>query len=200
MTTRKATPKPVRILLVDSNTLFSEGLRLLLDAGGPLRVVDHIAANHVSPARLRRQDWDLLVIDPEGYETELPVMKKAAGARPVVAVSDHAHPVIAVELMLSGADVFAWKRAKPADLLESLAAAAEGIRPAGASRRAEAPPRPPLNERETDVLRGIAEGRPARMKGGALRRCRASLQDKLGLREDADLAEYAVAAGLCRLS
>lgn len=111
--------RTTRILLADPNALFRAGLRLLLEDGG-LRVVGELPSLRLPPARLRRRDWDLLLVDPGGRARRLSALRQLAGLRRIIALSDDSRPDFALALLQAGADAFVSKRQPPTALLSAL--------------------------------------------------------------------------------
>ncbi len=170
--------KPIRILLVDDQALFREGLRTLLSVHADLAVVGEAANGNEAIQRAKTLQPSVILMD-----LRMPVLGGVEATRRVRAL-DPAVKVIVLttfdddeevfEALHAGAVGYLLKGAPSEKLVEAIRAAARGesfLQPSIASkvlaefnRLSHASPRPviallePLSERERDVLRFLARG------------------------------------------
>jgi DNA-binding NarL/FixJ family response regulator len=179
---------PIRILLVDDQALFREGLRTLLSLQPDLEVVGE-AGNGEEALRLAaRLRPDVILMD-----LQMPVLDGVESTRRLRAAHPECRVIVLTtfdddeyvfEGLRAGAIGYLLKDTPSARLLEAIRAAARGesfLQPSIAakvvaefSRLADqAPPRPqpladPLSEREVEVLRLLASGASNREIAAAL--------------------------------
>jgi DNA-binding NarL/FixJ family response regulator len=146
---KKMRAKPanaVRVLLVDPNPLFRVGLRLLLEMVPSLRVVGDLPSAGTAPSRIRDRNWDLLLLDPGEDVRGFRGLRRAAGKRRILAISERPDASFALGALQAGADGFVSKRGRLGELLEAITDLAAGPRvraggraprSAGRSRAAE---------------------------------------------------------------
>ena len=114
----------LRVLLADSNALFRVGLRLLLENHRKVRVVGELSSPRIGRERLRRKDWDLLVVDPGLEPGRVRGLRKAAGSRRMLVLSEHDEAGFVVGMLEAGADAYASKRLHPAEIQQAVLSAA----------------------------------------------------------------------------
>jgi len=172
------TMTPIRILLVDDQALFREGLRTLLSVHADLEVVGE-AGNGEEALRLAAAAHPNVVL----MDVQMPVLDGVAATRRLRAAQPECHVIMLTtfdddekvfEGLRAGAVGYLLKDAPSEKLVEAIRAAARGesfLQPSVAAkvvaeftRLAEkAPPRPqpliePLSERELEILRFVADG------------------------------------------
>jgi DNA-binding NarL/FixJ family response regulator len=169
---------PIRVLLVDDQALFREGLHTLLAVHADLEVVGE-AANGEEALRLAAdQQPDVILMD-----VQMPVLDGVAATRRLHAEQPGARVIMLTtfdddeyvfEGLRAGAVGYLLKDAPSARLVEAIRAAARGesfLQPSVAAkvvaefaRLAEHTPvegdklAEPLTEREIEILRRVAEG------------------------------------------
>jgi DNA-binding NarL/FixJ family response regulator len=170
--------RPVRVLLVDDQALFREGLRTLLEVHDDLEVVGEAGNGEEALARIREARPDVVLMD-----LRMPVLDGVAATRRL----SEAHPECRVivlttfdddedvfEALRAGAVGYLLKDVPSARLAEAIRAAARGesfLEPSVAakvvaefSRLSRSVPArspdlaEPLTERELEVLRLLARG------------------------------------------
>ena len=174
---------PVRVLLVDDQSLFREALATLLGVRADIDVVGEAGNGDEALAQVARLRPDVVLMD-----LRMPVLDGIAATRRL-RVEQPGVRVIALTTFDDDEDVFAALRAgavgyllkdvSSARLVEAVLAAARGesvLQPSVAAKvvarfaelpAGDAPPRPqplvmPLSARELDVLRLLADGRTNR--------------------------------------
>ncbi len=169
---------PIRILLVDDQALFREGLRTLLSVHADLEVVGE-AGNGEEALRLAAAAHPNVVL----MDVQMPVLDGVAATRRLRAAQPECHVIMLTtfdddekvfEGLRAGAVGYLLKDAPSEKLIEAIRAAARGesfLQPSVAAkvvaefaRLAEkSPPRSqpliePLSERELEILRLVADG------------------------------------------
>jgi two-component system nitrate/nitrite response regulator NarL len=209
----------LRVLLVDDHTLFRSGLRNLLRDEG-FEVVEARSGEQAIEAATalapRVVLMDLNMPGTSGVEATRR-LKEVAPATPVVmlTVSADEHDVVAA--VLAGACGYLLKDASLEEILGSIDAAVGGaswVSPrvaatlldrvrAGAERAPEEPQAVKLTERETEILRLIAQGKDNAEIGAELyisprtvKNHISSLLTKLQIENRIQAAVYAVRTGL----
>lgn len=168
----------IRVALADDHQLVRAGFRALLDSEPDIEVVSEASGGRELVASLRRTAADVALVDirmPDGdglWATEQITADPALAAVRVVIVTTFELDEYVTRAILAGASGFLVKDTEPADLIRAVRVvaggdallspgitrrlierAAAGMRPTADARALDA-----LTERETDVLRLVAEG------------------------------------------
>ena len=217
---RQPGPAPaLRVLLVDDHTLFRIGLRnLLVDEGFDV-VEARSGEQAVDAATALAPDVVLMDLNMPGISGVEATrrLKEVAAATPVVMLTVSAEEQDVVDAVLAGASGYLLKDASLEEIVGSIEAAVGGAswvspRVAGAlldrvrataERAPQEPPAVKLTERETEILRLIAEGKDNAEIGAALyisprtvKNHISSLLTKLQIENRIQAAVYAVRSGL----
>ena len=209
-----------RVLLADDHALVRGGIRRILEDDAQLTVVAEAADGAEALERAMAEDVDLAILDVSMPKlTGLHVARHLAEQRPqmrVLILSMHDNEEFLFEALRSGASGYVLKSAAEHDLVTACHAALRGepfLYPNALralirdhlerTRRGETGLEGPLTPRETEVVKLIAEGHTSREIGELLNisdktveRHRASVLEKLGLRDRVALTLYAVRRGL----
>jgi DNA-binding NarL/FixJ family response regulator len=207
----------ISVLLADDQAMIRRGLRLILEDQPDIDVVGEAADGAEAIAMARRLRPDVCLVDIRMPRLDgIEVTRALAGPD----VPDPLRVVIVTTFDLdeyvygalrAGAVGFLLKTAGPALLVEAVRAAGAGdalISPsitvrllkhlAPAKAPTTAKPAVPLSERELEVIRAIAKGRPNREIAAELfisistvKSHVASVQTKLGLRNRVEIAAWA---------
>ncbi len=214
---------PVRILIVDDHTVVRAGLRALLDGEPGFDVVgetgDGIDAVRLA-ARLRPDVvlMDLRLSDAgeadggvDGIEATRRILAGATGAR-VVVLTSYNRQTDVLRAVEAGARGYVLKAGPPDELFRAVRAAASGgmgLAPEAAARFVghTAGRGPVLSERETEVVRLLAQGHSNRAIAGALFLAEATVKThlvriyrKLGTENRVGTVSEAVRLGLIELT
>ena len=209
-----------RILLADDHAVVRRGLRLVLDAEPDLHVVAEAADGLEALAVALREDVDLAVLDVAmpGL-TGLQVARELTARRPELRsllLSMHDSEQYLFEALRVGASGYVLKADADHTLIEACRAAMRGepfLYPDGIStlvrdhleraERGEPIRSDPLTDRETQVVKLIAEGHSGReiaellhLSEHTVERHREHILGKLGLRDRVALTRYAIRRGL----
>jgi DNA-binding NarL/FixJ family response regulator len=211
---------PARILLADDHALVRAGVRRILEDDPRLTVVAEAADGTEALERALAGDVDLAILDVSMPKlTGLHVARHLSEQRPqmrVLILSMHDNEEFLFEALRCGASGYVLKSAAEHDLLTACHAALRGepfLYPKALqalirdhverTRRGEPGLQGPLTPRETEIVKLIAEGHTSREIGRLLNisdktveRHRASVLEKLGLRDRVALTLYAVRRGL----
>ncbi|MFN2376607.1 MAG: response regulator [Candidatus Binatia bacterium] len=207
----------MKMLIVDDHAVLREGLRQIVATSPCEAETGEAESGMEALARLREQDWNLVVLDislPDRNGLDLLKQIKALYPKlPVLILSMHGEAEYAVRAFKSGASGYLTKRTARTELVEAIQHISRGkryITPAVAeqllidSSGGETDrPLSVLSDREFQVLTMIASG--LRIKAVAeqlgvsaktVSTHRANILDKLRLQGTADLIRYAIARGL----
>lgn len=180
--------KPIRILLVDDQALFREGLRTLLSVQSDFEVVGE-AGNGAEAIRLARSLLPSVVL----MDLQMPVLDGVAATRRlheeqadcrVIVLTTFDDDEMVFDGLRAGAVGYLLKDAPSEKLAEAIRVAARGetflqpsvaakvvaefARLSGKTKRAVGSVIEPLSERELEILRLIAQGASNREIAGAL--------------------------------
>ena len=205
------------LFLVEDHPVVREGLRMLLEAAGDLRVVGAAASASASLELLRRTPPDLVLLDldlgdEDGLEW-LPRLVEAVPAARVLILTGMREPGRHEAALAGGARGFVHKDAPAEGLLRAIRAVAAGglwFDPAVvAGRRAGADTGEPLaalTSRELDVVRLVGEGlrneeiaRRLGLSEKTVRNHLTAVFDKVGVSGRLELAVFAYRHGLARV-
>jgi DNA-binding NarL/FixJ family response regulator len=208
----------VRILLADDHAIVRRGLCGLLEAEPGFHVVAQAADGAEAVEAGLREKVDLAVLDVSmprltGLQAAARLLEQRPELR-VVVLSMHDNEQFFFAALRAGASGYVLKSSAETDLVEACRAAMRG-EPFVYPRAAEALIRhvldrgegaetlDPLTDRETEVVRMIAEGASGREIAAALgvsektvEHHRSNVLEKLGLRDRVALTRYAVRRGL----
>jgi DNA-binding NarL/FixJ family response regulator len=212
----------IRVLLADDQTLFRQGLRVILGTVPDLQVVGEArnGIEAVEGARSRHPDvvlMDIRMPDLDGVAATRQ-LREQDGPR-VILLTTFDDDALVLEGMRAGAAGYLLKDQPAEEIVEAIRAVHRGealFRTSGAARAlaslssgsASAPasaPATPLTPRETDVLRLIGEGRSNREIAEQLVISEATVKThvnnifgKLGLQDRAQAVAYAFRSGLVK--
>lgn len=159
------------VVLVDDHPLFSQGLELLLNASGEIRVAGRASDATAAVPLVERAGPDLAVIDlamppPGGIEAVRRVKAQFPRVR-VLVLSGTTDEEEALLALRTGADGFLPKTADPTDLIPPILAMVRGwsvvpvalLRRLSAERTKPSGPTTGLDSAETMLWRLVADGR-----------------------------------------
>lgn len=207
----------IRILLADDHAIVRDGLkRILSEKLGQAQFGEARDAQEALGLALKGK-WDVMVLDISmPGRNGLEVLKEVRRKRPklpVLILSMHPEDQFAVRAIKAGAAGYIVKESAPDVLVDALKRAVSGrkfITPAVAERLAEGmgedPSRPlheDLSDREYEVLRLMADGKPVAdvarhlsLSVKTISTYRARILDKLKLTSTAEIIRYAIKNGL----
>ncbi len=207
----------IRVLVVDDHTLVRQALCKLLVAEDDMDVVGQTGSGHDAVALCRDLKPDVVVLDYglpdlDGFETTSQIALLELGIR-VLILTMHANEEYAIRVIRAGAAGFVVKAASTDDLLAGVRkVACKGVyvTPSVLEKmvarivqpEAEAP-ESALSNREMQVLVRLARGAKTREVAESLHLSLSTVEtyrgrvlEKLGLRNNSDLARFAIRRGL----
>jgi DNA-binding NarL/FixJ family response regulator len=214
------TPLKTRILIADDHPIVLRGLRMVLDAQPDLEVVAEATDGEQAVERAVSGDVHLAILDISmPRKTGLQAAREITHRKPeirVLMLSMHDSEQYLFEALRVGASGYVLKADADHTLIDACRAAVRGepfLYPDGISalvrehlkraERGEPIRSDPLTDRETQVVKLIAEGHSGREIGELLQisehtveRHREHILDKLGLRDRVALTRYAIRRGL----
>jgi DNA-binding NarL/FixJ family response regulator len=209
----------LRILLVEDHETVRQGLKLLIDREPDLEVIGEASDGAQAVDHLMLHQADMVVMD-----LSMPGMSGIVATRrlkelrphlAVVCLTRHAEPTFLEELLRAGASGYILKQSPHAELFRAIRAAAAGehyVDPAlthhlAAAFTAQERKRlgrsgSPISDRETEVLRLVAQGYSNKEIAARLTVStktievhKANAMRKLGLSGRIDLLQYALHQG-----
>jgi DNA-binding NarL/FixJ family response regulator len=213
-------PLKTRILVADDHAIVRQGLRLILDGQPDMEVVAEAGDGTEAVQLAQEIRPDLTVLDVSmprltGIQAAGQLSKVAPDVR-ILMLSMHDNEQYFFEALRAGASGYVLKSAIDRDLLEGCRAAMRGepFFYAGAvralvrdhlerAREGERLSGDPLTERESEIVKLIAEGHTSRQIADLLvisertvERHRENILEKLDMRDRVELTRYAVRRGL----
>jgi DNA-binding NarL/FixJ family response regulator len=207
---------PLRVFVADDHPIVRGGLRAVIDGERDMVVVGEAADGLAAVEAVTALRPDVVVMDLsmpklDGIEASRRIKEACSDIKVIALTADH-DPARLKRSLSAGTSGYVLKRAGADDLVRAIRAVAEGgmyLDPHAAAA-ALAQPRAPsgevessvLSERETEVLRMIAEGYAMKeiaaqldVSARTLETYRQRAMDKLGLRSRADIVRYAMKQG-----
>jgi DNA-binding NarL/FixJ family response regulator len=213
----------IRILIADNHTLFSQGLRSLVEQQADFEVIAEARDGREALAQCRELRPDVVLMDVvmpglNGLDATRQIRQETPSTR-VLALSMHIDKRYVLGMLEAGASGYLAKDAPFDEVARALRAVAAGhvyLAPSIAgvvvedySRRASqsaASAAPALSQREREVLQLLAEGCSARQIARQLHISvktvethRRNMLEKLELDGIADLVRYAIREGITSL-
>ena len=206
----------IRVAIADDHALVRRGLADLLSDTPDLDVTGEAGSGDETLALLRRQPVDVLVLDlnmpaPSGLDL-IKSIRAEFEHLPVLVLSAHPEDQYAVRVVRAGAAGYLTKEAAESDLVAAVRRVAEGQRyltPVLAEALLDAldtdgaAPHTVLSDREYQVLRLIASGKPVgavaeelSLSVKTVSTYRTRLLKKMGMANNAELTRYALEQGL----
>ncbi len=206
-----------RVLLVDDHAVVRRGVRdILTEALGQVTFGEAAKPAEALEA-LQREDWDVVILDislpGRGGLDALRDMKRLRPHVPVLVLSMHAEDHYALRALRAGAAGYVNKESAADELAGAVRKVLAGGTHVSAvlaetlakSLRADAsrPAHERLSDREMEVLRGIASGKTVKeisvelsLSEKTISTYRTRLLEKMQMRTNADLIQYALREGL----
>ena len=202
-----------KCLIVDDHPIFRKGLKDLLIEEGLCHAVGEAASAEAALTAVRREPWDLLVLDvalPDKHGLEvLKEVKQLRPTLPVLMLSLYPERDFALRAIKAGASGYLTKDRMPSELVATVREVMNGrryITPSLANQMANhlgfgqpATLHERLSDREMEVLRLLGQGKTVSAIAGemalsvkTISTYRRRLLDKLKLRTTADLIRYAI--------
>ena len=196
-----------KLLIADDHHLLLDALSFMAGAEYEVLGVDSIKGFEEAVDRFNPDlaILDIRMPDGDGIEAARRVLERRPELR-VMFLSMHTEPNFAKRALETGAQAYLSKRAPAEEVLLAIRTVLNGGQYIGARLQGaenEKPPDGPLTERQTEVLRLIAQGCSAKEIAGRLNISvrtaefhRAAIMDRLKLHSTAMMTRYAVERGL----
>jgi two-component system invasion response regulator UvrY len=207
----------IRILIVDDHAILRRGLRALLSDEFHGAAIGEASNARQALEQLRKTKWDVALLDielPEKSGLELLKELKAEWPKlPVLVLSAHPEDQFAVRVLKAGAGGYLTKESAPEELAKAIRKVLAGgryVSPALAEKLAlglrkdlTRTPHETLSDREYEVMCLIASGKTVTEIAGELSLSpktistyRARVLEKLGVKNSAEIVQYAIRNGL----
>jgi DNA-binding NarL/FixJ family response regulator len=203
----------IKILIADDHPVVREGLKGIIARASDMQIGGEALNGQEVLQKIAEEEWDVVVLDigmpgRDGLE----VLKDIHGEKPelpVLMLSMYPEDQVAVRALKAGAAGYMSKETAPKELVNAIrkihaggkyvsATLAEKLA-AGLEEHAQAAPHELLSNREFQVLRLIASGKEAQeiaeelfISVKTVRTYRDRIQEKLNLKNDVELAHYAI--------
>lgn len=215
----------IRTLLVDDHAMFREALHMMLDKEPEIEVVGELGEASQIAEAVAQLKADVIVMDVNmpgvnGIEATRKLIAQFPRLR-IVALSAYGYKQFVMEMMDAGAIAYVVKSAAGEQLVRAIVSAFQGKtylcpeatatlvaanRPGGTSAKTAEKKKTSLGQRETEVLRLLAQGKSSPQIGVDLHIAastvdvhRRNIMDKLDLHSVAELTKYAIRSGLTNL-
>jgi len=203
----------IRIVIADDHPVVRQGIRQIVGAAGDMQIADEATDGRELLQRARSTPHDLVLLDLSMPATDgLDVLKQLKRERPnvpVVILTMSPEEQFAIRALKAGAAGYLTKEGAPTELVAAIRKAVAGGRylSAGVAEKladhlvgnVEGPLHDGLSDREYQVMRMIAAGKPTRQIAEELALSvktvstyRARIFEKMRMRSPAELAAYVV--------
>ncbi|GAO01854.1 response regulator transcription factor [Anaeromyxobacter sp. PSR-1] len=207
----------LRILLADDHAMFRSGLRRILEAEFPGASVGEAATIAELQERLGAQAWDVLLLDismaGQNSLNALPPLKERHPRLPVVVLSMYGDRQFVIQALRAGASAYLTKERAPEELIRAIRSVLAGRRYVGdelAEQLADhlagggtGSPHERLSPRELEIFLQLAAARSVseiaerlELSVKTVSTYRSRILEKMALRSNAELMQYAVRHGL----
>ncbi len=207
----------LRILLADDHAMFRSGLRRILEAEFPDLAVGEAATAAELLAEVERQPWDVLLLDismaGQNALNVLPAVKERRPRLPVVVLSMYGERQFVIRALRAGASGYLTKERAPEELLRAIRSVLAGRRYVAEDLAAQladhlaggatGDPHESLSPRELEIFLLLASARSVSeiavqlaLSVKTVSTHRTRILEKMGLRSNAELMQYAVRHGL----
>lgn len=207
----------LRILLADDHAMFRSGLRRILEAEFPGASVGEAATIAELLERAGEGTWDVLLLDismgGQNSLNVLPSLKERHPRLPVVVISMYGDRQFVIQALRAGASAYLTKERAPEELLRAIRTVLAGRRYVGDDLAAQladhlaaggtASPHESLSPRELEIFLLLASARSVSEIAAQLELSvktvstyRSRILEKMALRSNAELMQYAVRHGL----
>jgi len=203
----------IRVVIADDHTILREGLRQLLGSADDINVVGEAADGHEVMARVRNDEFDVLLLDMSmPGRSGIELIKLVKSERPklrVLVLSMHEEHQYAVRAIKAGASGYVTKDSAATQLVSAIRKVAAGGAfitaevaeqlALGAMPDADGPLHSKLSDREYEVFQLLVAGVSVTDIGTRLNLSaktvsthKARLMEKLGIENQADLVRYSM--------
>lgn len=203
----------IRILIVDDHVIVREGLTLILEKTGEMKIVAEHANGIDALDWLLNNDCDIALIDVSmpgitGIDL-LKRLRETNSTLPVLVISAHPEDQYAAHFLKAGANGYLVKECAPEDVVTAvrcvvggkkyLGAKATGMPAAEPGASSAKLPHETLSNREFQIFQLLASAKTIaeiaetlRLSPGSIDSYRNRILEKTGLRDDTELVQYAI--------
>ncbi len=203
----------LKLLIADDHSVVRRGLRQILEETTDIVVGDEAVDGNEVLEKVRAGAWDALVLDitmpgRSGLDI-LKVVKSEFPRLPVLILSMHAQEQFAARVLKAGASGYLPKESAPEELVKAvrkICAGGKYITTEQAENlvshfngQDDRPPHELLSDREYEVLRLIASGKPVsqialdlKLSVKTVSTYRTRLLEKMSMKNNAELTHYAI--------
>ncbi|HYC35555.1 MAG TPA: response regulator transcription factor [Usitatibacter sp.] len=203
----------IRVVVADDHTIVREGLKQLLAAAGDVEVVGEASDGHEVMERVRRLDFDVLLLDMSmPGKSGIELIRQVHAEKPrlrVLVLSMHEEHQYAVRAIRAGASGYLTKESASRQLLEAIRKVAAGGAfisaevaqqlALGAMPGASGPLHALLSDREFQIFQLIAGGKSVSDIAARLNLSvktvsthKSNILQKMGMTTQAELIRYAL--------
>ena len=207
----------IRVLIVDDHAILRRGLRALLSDEFHGAAFGEAADAVEALEQLRKKEWDVALLDmtmPGKSGLDLLKEIKVEWPRlPVLVLSGHSEDQFAIRVLKAGGAGYMTKESAPEELakaIHKILAGGRYVSPAlaeklalGVKKDLTRTPHETLSDREYEVMSGIGSGKTVReiaeelsLSAKTISTYRARVLEKLGVKNSAEIAQYAIRNGL----
>ena len=207
----------IRVLIVDDHAIVRRGLKALVSDEFRGAAFGEASDARQALEQLRKNTWDIALLDvtmpgKSGLEL-LKELKAEWPTLPVLVLSAHTEDQFAVRVLQAGAGGYMSKESAPEELANAIRKVVSGgryVSPAlaeklalGVKRDLTRTPHEALSDREYDVMSRIGSGKTVTeiadelsLSAKTISTYRARVLEKLGVRNSAEIVQYAIRNGL----
>jgi two-component system invasion response regulator UvrY len=207
----------IRVLIVDDHAILRRGLRALISDEFHGTAFGEAADAVEALEQLRKKEWDVALLDmtmpgKSGLEL-LKEIKVEWPKLPVLVLSGHSEDQFAIRVLKAGGAGYMTKESAPEELakaIHKILAGGRYVSPAlaeklalGVKKDLTLTPHETLSDREYEVMSGIGSGKTVSeiaeelsLSAKTISTYRARVLEKLGVKNSAEIAQYAIRNGL----
>ena len=207
----------IRVLIVDDHAILRRGLRALLSDEFHGAAFGEAADAVEALEQLRKKEWDVALLDmtmpgKSGLDL-LKEIKVEWPKLPVLVLSGHSEDQFAIRVLKAGGAGYMTKESAPEELakaIHKILAGGRYVSPAlaeklalGVKKDLTRTPHETLSDREYEVMSRIASGKTVTeiaeelsLSAKTISTYRARVLEKLGVKNSAEIAQYAIRNGL----
>ena len=209
----------IRVLIVDDHAIVRRGLRALLSDEFHEAAFGEASDARQALEQLRKKEWDIALLDitltlPGKSGLDLLKELKVDWPRlPVLVLSAHPEDQFAVRVLKAGAGGYMTKESAPEELAKAIRKILAGgryVSPAlaeklalGVKKDLTSTPHETLSDREYEVMSRIGSGKTVKeiaeelsLSAKTISTYRARVLEKLGVKNSAEIVQYAIRNGL----
>ena len=207
----------IKLLIADDHKIFREGLREIINKTSDIRVIDEARSGNEVLSKVEENNYDVILLDISmPGRNGLDILKQLRQEKPhiqVLILSMYSEEEFAVRAMKTGAAGYLVKDTASKDLIEAIRKVSMGLKyvtPSLGEKLAidiemdyETPIHAKLSNREYEVMRMISSGKKNKeiaeeilVSPKTVSSYKKRILDKMGMKTNAQLTEYAIRNGL----